>query len=138
MSAVHTTWAGKGSPFIAELKAKPANTRQKAERAAKPAVMVQAKPLSYTLRDGSELVITGEPWQSPRNTAGQLDGLFLELGYNQRIKLPARKVKTVAEALREWCKRHKVAACVRTKRDCGDGAGGVWMTALDGKKGGSK
>ena len=51
------------------------------------------------------------------------------------VDAPARKVKTVAEALREWCKRHKVAACVRTKRD---GAGGVWMTALDGKKGGSK
>lgn len=102
MSSMHITWAGKGSPFIGEPKAKPDEPRQKAERAVKPPAMVQAKLPSYTLRDGSELVITGEPWQAPRNTAGQLDGLFLELGYNQRIKLPARKVKTVAEALREW------------------------------------
>lgn len=138
MSQPQTTWAGKGSPFIGEPKTKPAEPRQKAERTAKPPVLAQAKPLSYTLRDGSELVITGEPWQAPRDTAGQLDGLFLELGYNQRIKLPERKVKTVAEALRAWCKRHKVAACVRTKRDCGDGSGGVWMTALDGKKGSKK
>lgn len=139
MSQPQTTWAGKGTPFIGQPDPAPAKPeKRKPVATAHAAEPAPAGVLRHKLRDGVELVVTGEPWQPPRSASGELDGLFLGLGYNQRIKLPERKVKTVAEALRAWCKRHKVAACVRTKRDCGDGSGGVWMTALDGKKGGKK
>lgn len=139
MSQPQTTWAGKGTPFIGQPDPAPAKPeKRKPVATAHAAEPAPAGVLRHKLRDGVELVVTGEPWQPPRSASGELDGLFLLLGLNQRIRLPAQKIKTVSEALRAFIKRRQIAARVRSRRDCGDGAGGVWMTALDGKKGGKK
>lgn len=74
--------------------------------------------------------ITNEPFTSWQRAtaASEYAALFEKLGYNQRIKCPSKKVEAIAKALRTWIAQNEKAErpLIRTRKDCGDGFGGVW------------
>lgn len=118
MTNIQTVWA------------KPQATTKPAEQPAKPRTH---SPAVYVDLDALKIENTPLPREVRSKQEGKYDAFFAKLQPGQCVVCKAEEAGKVSNAMRSYYRRQGMAAVVRSKSKCEDGAARVWLVRVDPK-----